>query len=185
MLTVACVLSDPIRPGHRNYDRSHVERLREQVAEHLTPPYTFICLDDSPFRGWWAKISLFETGRFEGRVLYLDLDVSITDSLDDIAYYPEPFVICGDWQYPLRFNSSVMSWDANGIASKIYDDFYWDVQEEYRGDQEWIFHCLPRAATFPRKWVRSYKADLKRGKNMLGSRVIVYHGSPKPWEVDD
>ena len=79
-LTVACVLS-----AGPTYNRSHVERLERMIATHMLQPYRFVCVDDSPFQGFWSKVSLFQTGRFSGRVLYLDLDVTVIGSLDDLA----------------------------------------------------------------------------------------------------
>src|SRR5687767_4298658 len=119
-MTVACVLSSV--PGKtRTYDRSHVERLQLQVRANLKQPHQFVCVDDSPLPGWWAKLDLFKPGRFSGRVLYLDLDVTITGGLDDLADYPGAFVICQDWGR-FGYNSSVMAWDA-GTADHLYDDF--------------------------------------------------------------
>ena len=178
MLTVACVLS----PGP-TYNRSHVDRLEVMVAQHMSQPYQFVCVDDSPFPGWWAKVSLFETGRFTGRVLYLDLDVTVVGALDDLVDYPYPFVAIADYLNPLIINSSIMAWDA-GIADSVYSDFTPDVMERLHGDQNWI-HEKVNATTFPKRWVPSYKANvLPTGKVPTDARVIVHHGFPKPWEVN-
>lgn len=181
MLTVACVLSEGPR---RAYDRSHVRRLGEMVAEHMLQPYCFVCLDDSPFSGWWAKVSLFEPGRFSGRVLYLDLDVTVVGGLDDLADYPAPFVIIRDWNLP-GFNSSVMTWDA-GVADHFYTHFTPEVMGRMPGDQNWIMKKMLSAATFPRDWCLSYKRHIRDGSGVLPSdaRVICFHGKPKPWEVE-
>ena len=87
-LTVACVLS----PGP-TYNRSHVDRLEGMVAQHMSQPYKFVCVGDSPFPGYWAKISLFQPGRFSGRVIYIDLDSTVIGSLDDLVKLPAPFTI--------------------------------------------------------------------------------------------
>ncbi len=186
MLTVACVLS----PGPI-YDRSHVDRLAGMVAEHMAQPYRFVCVDDSPFPGWWAKISLFEPGRFEGRVLYLDLDVTITGGLDDLAGFaadaPIPFAIIDDWNRP-GFNSSVMAWLA-GMGDRVFTEFEPSVVARLHGDQNWIQEQHPAAATFPRPWCCSYKKDIL--PRMLNDsvpkdcRVVVYHGAPKPWDLEN
>ena len=177
-LTVACVLS----PGP-TYNRSHVDRLEGMVARHMNQPYRFVCADDSPFPGWWSKVSLFEPGRFNGRVLYLDLDVTVVGPLDDLADYPYPFCAIRDYQYPLQINSSVMAWDA-GAADCVYNDFPPEAMKRFHGDQDWI-HSKMNATTFPKRWCPSYKAHvLPTGKVPKDAKVIVYHGSPKPWEVD-
>lgn len=178
-LTVACVLS---KHGNTKYDNSHVKRLENQVKDHMAQPYTFVCLDDSPLPGWWAKISLFEPGRFSGRVLYLDLDVTITGSLDDLVNMQSDFIICRDW---LRFgyNSSVMAWTSRA-ADHLYTQFTDRVMRSMHGDQDWITMMKPDAEKFPRDWCYSYKLGRRLGfpKDM---RVCVYHGQPKPWDVND
>ena len=186
MLTVACVLSEG-----PTYNRSHVSRLERMVAEHLKQPYRFICLDDSPFPGWWAKISLFEPGRFVGRVLYLDLDVSVIGNLDDLAAYPSPFAIIENFKEmkerdKARFNSSVMAWDA-GIADNMYSTFNGSVMQRMSGDQDYISEQMPNAATFPDGWCVSYKVRRYAKFNTLSkdTRVVCYHGKPKVWDLPD
>ncbi len=195
MLTVACVLS---KGPKRSYDATHVERLQKMVAEHVEQPYRFLCLTNEEvpceslplirnWPGWWSKIELFCPGLFRGerdRVLYLDLDVTVTGNLDDLANEPEPFIICRDFQrLGLGLNSSVMAWDA-GYADIIYTLFTEDVMERLNGDQNWIREVLPNATVFPRSWCISYKKSLgyKRPADM---RVLIYHGDPKPWDLDD
>jgi len=149
------------------------------VSEHMSQPYKFVCVDDSPFLGWWAKVSLFEPGRFSGRVLYLDLDVTVVSRLDDLADYPYPFAAIRDYQYPLQINSSAMTLDA-GVADCVYNDFTPDVMERLHGDQNWVNKKIPDAARFPAGWCRSYRQEC-RFSVPKGTRVVVWHGMPKPW----
>ena len=185
MITVACVCV----PGGI-YDASHVERLEGMVAAHLSQPHRFVCIDDSPWPGWWAKVSLFDPGRFDGRVLYLDLDVTVVGSLDDLAAYPHPFAAISDYLNPLVLNSSVMAWDASvstrGVADRVFTEFSASVMERLHGDQDWITKQMPAAVRFPRRWCPSYKANvLPAGHVPDGARVVVFHGRPRPWEVDN
>mgnify|MGYP001607000074 CR=1 FL=1 len=175
MTTVACCCV----PGPGNYAYEHVKRLQLQVAEHLKQPYQFFCLDDSPLPGWWAKISLFRPGRFTGRILYLDLDVTIVGSLDEVMNY-QRFAGARD---PLNrgINSSVMVWDA-GSQDRIYTEFTPDVMSRFHGDQDWINHiALP--AKFPVEWFPSFKYDLSYDMNNIhdGTKAVLYHGRIKPW----
>jgi hypothetical protein len=180
MLTVACVLSEGPR---RAYDRSHVARLQAMVARHLDAPHAFVCIDDAPWPGWWAKIALFAPGRFAGRVLYLDLDVTITGDLAPLAHFPAPFAIVKDWNRP-GFNSSVIAWDA-GAVDRLYIEFDADVMARLAGDQDWINERMPDAATFPLGWCASYRRHVRTHNHVPGSaRVICYHGFPKPWDVE-
>lgn len=181
VLTVACVLSPPTS-GAALYTEAHVERIREQVSAHIDSPYEFVCVDDSPYPGWWAKVSLFD-GRFKGRALYLDLDVDVVGGLDELAYYAEPFTAIQDFQHPVRINSSVMSWDAE-VAKHIHDNFTPEVMERLHGDQNWIQEQMP-CARFPKAWCQSYKLQQLRGGWMPDCRVRVYHGRPKSWELEE
>lgn len=201
MLTVACVLSEGPK---RTYDASHVERLMCQVDGHLSVPYRFVCLtnmDVSPsvpnvrqrmpaceniplerdWPGWFAKIELFRPGLFTGRALYLDLDVTVVSSLDQIANHPSPFVAIKDWQRP-TINSSVMAWDG-GVMDSPYTNFTPSVMDRLAGDQDWISEQMPNAETFPAKWCPSYRQSIRKFGVNAETKVVVYHGFPKPWEV--
>lgn len=177
MITVACVLSE----AGKKYDYSHVERLRKQIQ--LEQPYRFLCVDDSPYPYWWAKISLFEPQRFSGRVLYLDLDVDVIDTLDELVDFPAPFGCIKDWNVP-GYNSSVMVWDA-GHLDYLHKKFSANVKkfmDMYHGDQNFITdHSFP--AKFPTNWCSSYKKHVKSDTLPKESKVICYHGEIKPWHV--
>lgn len=179
MLTVACVCV----PGGI-YHEGHVERLRQMVERHLSLPFSFEVIRESPFPGWWAKVSLFEPRRFFGRVLYLDLDVTVVGSLNDLAELrAAPIYAISDYQRPLTVNSSVMVWRA-GHADAVYTRFTPDVMGRLHGDQDWINECV-RPARFPRRWCPSFKRDVQpAGRVPTDARVVVFHGKPKPWEVD-
>lgn len=176
MLTVACVCV----PGPGNYTAKHVDRLHGMVREHLSQDFEFTVLNESPYPGWWSKALLFEPGRFEGRVLYLDLDVTVVGSLDEVADYPARFAGIRDWLNP-GINSSVMVWDA-GTQDHVYTQFRPEIMDRLPGDQDWISRvALP--VKFPIEWFPSYKFNLNRDLNNLSpdAKAIIYHGQPKPW----
>ncbi len=195
MLTVACVLS---RGPKRSYDKSHVERLQKMVAKHLEQPYRFLCLTNNGrvpceslplvkgWPGWWSKIELFcpDLFKMNERVLYLDLDVTVIEGLDEIAYYPAPFAAIDDWLRP-TINSSVMVWDA-GVADHVFTNFTEDVMERLHGDQNWITEQMPKVETFPRDWCVSYRKSVRMfGVVPPAAKIVVFHGEPKPWDLDD
>jgi len=173
VITVVCVLSN----AGGKYDYSHVERLRRQIR--LKQPYKFVVLDDSPYPSWWAKISLFEPGRFTGRVLYLDLDVEIVDYLDEIVDYA-PFSAVRDYLNKNLINSSVMSWNA-GEQDHVYTKFKPEFMNKFPGDQEYIYSSSV-VSKFPKTWFPSYKHNCKDGVPD-GAKAIIYHGYPKPWDL--
>lgn len=66
---------------------------------------------------------------------------------------------------------------------------YWRGWRRFGGDQEWISsHLLPRRSihsrAFPPGWILSYKRH-GRPEPPPGAKIIVFHGSPKPHEVDN
>jgi hypothetical protein len=189
-LTVACVLSK-IPGKHSTYDRSHVDRLERMVRAHMRQPFQFVCVDDSPFPGWWAKISLFDPNLFKGRVFYLDLDTTVIGPLDDLADAPAPFAIIENFKEIREnnkaiFNSSVMTWDAS-YAYHLFTEFTPSVMYRLPGDQDWISERIPEAHMFPNNWCVSYK--VRRHLNFKSlpkdARIVCYHGKPKPWELPD
>ena len=163
------------------------------VSEHMSQPYKFVCVDDSPFLGWWAKVSLFEPGRFSGRVLYLDLDVTVIGSLDDLANLPATFAIVENFKEikepnKAKFNSSVMSWDAeHDSINRLFTEFNQSVMDRLNGDQDWISEQLPNVTTFQKDWCVSYKVRrfLKLRTMPKDARVVCYHGKPKPFDMPD
>jgi len=113
-----------------------------------------------------------------------------------------------------QFNSSVMRFTA-GAHEPLHGDFLrgvdtsalvrgdeWDATtrgydktvyrrgwRRFGSDQEWISSRLRRAGgvrrrAFPPGWVVSYKTHARRGLPP-DARIVVFHGSPKPHEVDD
>ena len=95
MLTVACVL----RKAGGAYDEKWVMRLKKNVAKHLTIPHKFVCLTNMKnmeipgveiqqltemWPGWWSKVELFSPGRFDGPVLYMDLDMMAIGNMDGL-----------------------------------------------------------------------------------------------------
>ena len=174
-VTVTCVCVPPA------YSETHVTRLFNLAREHLCG-FVFQPLWESPWPGWWSKISLFEPGRFNGRTLYLDLDTTPCGPLADLAEMEYDFIAARDW-LTLGINSSVMAWTPSERTERIYTEFVADpdgIMSRHHGDQTYIHAMMPDAQVFPRRWVRSYKAD----KPHADQRVTVFHGEPKPWDVE-
>jgi hypothetical protein len=165
------------------------------VARHLSLPYRFLCLTDDlrglegvdtqpltdSLDGWWNKLLLFKPGVLTGRMLYLDLDVVIVDSLDPLAERTEPLCIIRDYCFPDQYNSSVMAFHANAHP-QIWERFTQQVAKRLHGDQNWITEQVPGAYLWPPEWCVSYKWGAAQ-KLPKGARVVVMHGQPKPHEL--
>jgi hypothetical protein len=152
-LIVACVL----RSGG-DFDARDVIALRTGVAKHLPARHQFVCLTDAPIPGvlcfrlrddapkWWAKMELFRTDLFAGRVLYLDLDTLPVGDMTRLASYDGAFAMIRDLGSPKRRQSGVMAF-AGGGSGWIYDKWQADqgrIMQQYRGDGEWL-HAITEA----------------------------------------
>lgn len=156
---------------------------------------------------WWSKIGLFRHGYFTTPTLYLDLDVVITGpitpfldalrsdptrlwALDDFSYKISPWVgkeadlgwLGGPGASTI--NSSVMLFDKRHSWESlraVYDDFTPKVMDELHGDQNWITRRLwPNIGLLPEGVAGSYKYH-----SGLVYPIVVFHGNPKPHEVQN
>ncbi len=184
------------------YGPEYVRHLRDSVARNLTVPYTFYCITDrleapegmvhipcENQTGWWQKVNLFKPGLFEGRVLYLDLDVVIVKSLDSLVSSEGDFIMIenfGPNKSQSAFNSSVMLWTPNETSEKIYTCFTDEVMKILHGDQCWVWRVLGNSIlAFEKSLVESYKysAFNEWRRFSMNTSVMVFHGSPKPHQV--
>lgn len=194
-LTVACVL----RSGGP-YTPAYVQRIRRRVCEHLTAPHNFVCLTDLPVNGvdtvplahkwpgYWSKIELFRPGLFTGRVLYFDLDTDIVGSLDDLARFDGRFAMVHDWTEDIGA-SPVMAWDADRLnVADVYEPFARNptgAMASARGDQDWISNSLPWKSLrglYPGQIVSRWLECVEEVPE--GARVVCWHGTPRPHEID-
>lgn len=174
--TLACVM---VKGPRRRYTGKWVERLRGMVARHTDRPFRTVCLTDQPKempegvepalirnpgegRGWWAKMNLFHPGMpFDGRVLYLDLDVLVLGDLAPIIDFPADFAICADsapeWQGKnelkviKRYNSSCMVWD-HKARQRFFHAFKPEWMNELWSDQDALAMMSRKEMTFPPEW---------------------------------
>jgi len=170
MIVVACVLVK----GYVNYTSEYVSRLKSMVRRHLPIEHAFVCLTDQavdaqrwvidspdPQYPWWAKINLFDPKLFQvgQKVMYLDLDMLVVDSLlpiveaDRFTLIPHAGTFkgkAGKKIVPL-YNSSCMVWTAEE-GYHLYNAWSKDVTNRLWGDQDWIAERMPNAAKFPLTW---------------------------------
>jgi len=206
VLTVWCVC---VGDG---YKHDYVHILRNMVRRNLSIEHRFVCISDrhidgidtigppTNLQGWWQKLSLFKAGVAGETNLYLDLDVVVTGSLDELVarYSDKPLATPWNWARSGHggCQSSVMLWGGKD-AYTIYDEFpheiaHWPPINKppiLWGDQEFI--TTRRHNGFPvtqidADLVKSYKYHAKpMGRVPDNCRVVVFHGKPDPHECSE
>jgi hypothetical protein len=210
MRTIACMKwGTKYGPGYANV-------LLAMLNRFMTSPFRLICFTDdpdgldpaietrplpevpippgSPERGW-NKLGLFhpDIDLPAEPVLFLDLDVVITGSMDVFFEVPGEFRISNDWDWrkPGVGNSSVFRF-VPGTQDHIWTGFHDDPESaraSVRNEQEYVSRTARDLAFWPDPLCRSYKRHcLPRGflkafrKPRLpeGARVLIFHGDPKP-----
>ena len=138
--------------------------------------------------GWWAKIFLFKDGLFPygDRILFFDLDTLVVGTLDDVVQYQGDFAMLRDFYRPQHMQSSVMAW-RSGFGTHIWDEYLNAGMPTHDplGDQNWIEGLTEPDVLqdlFPGAFV-SYKVHCKPYPPR-GARIIVFHGKPRPHEVE-
>jgi uncharacterized Rossmann fold enzyme len=151
--------------------------------------------------GWWQKVWLFSSlmpWAHGERVVYLDLDVVITGSLEELV---ETKGIVKDWLWPC-YNSSVMVWD-HGEHPAIWSAFTPDIMtrtpgplvpagvlprgEINGGDQEWISELAQagdRWDLLRPDWCVNYRLSAQDWPP-TGCKVVSFNGKPKPHEITE
>ena len=104
--------------------------------------------------GWWNKLSLFRDDITDvgSHMLYFDLGVLITGSIDPLLFYDSDFAII-DNPYTPSFNSSIMRFKT-GARPDIWTDFSEKIAKRLPGDQDWLAIKVPDADLWPEGMVR-------------------------------
>lgn len=178
-LTVAVV-------NHGNYlgrGDHFVQTMQRMVARNLRQAHQFVCLkDEGDLPGWWSKIELFRPGRFNGRVLFMDLDSVVVGPLDELAA-TKGIIHLKDWGFENDiYCSSVMVWDA-GEHDDAFTKFTADVRDRMHGDQDWLTE-LGGWPALPPHLCRSYRHHCAvRGRPPKRCVHVSMHGHPKQTDL--
>lgn len=160
-------------------------------------PLPYVNVPQGPER-CWRKLGVFspeETG-LHGLTLFLDLDLVLLDSIDCFFEYPGEFIIIRDWLRDSKTgravgNSSVFRFDATKHHA-ILESFNADAQNiaaHHRCDQDWMTHYVGAPTYWPEAWCRSFKRHclqpfpislFKAPKHPPDTKILVFHGNPKP-----
>ncbi|SET17982.1 glycosyl transferase [Paracoccus homiensis] len=169
------------------YGPEYVNRLYAMIARNVTPPFRLYCFtdDDSALHpdiaarplpvfdyeppkrtfGKWPKSRLWgDLGDVTGTVLFLDLDVIITGSLDEFFDYgdPEDTILGLNPNTPLEKmgQTSVYRMKVGRLAA-LQDIFKADPQaaaDKYRFEQRFVTRNAPGGVKFwPRAWMAHFR----------------------------
>lgn len=209
------------------YPPYYVNRLYNMVMRSTSYEVDFYCITDDPhglndrisilplpdlgLQGWWYKLSLFSNDiyDFQGRLLYIDLDVVIVDNIDALLDQESNKLIIGEDLQTGEFNSSVFNLEANSLT-EIWTGFLKDrdnIVTSMHGDQDWISQFRTGVSAWPSDWIVSYKkqcnARVKHSWGVIGkilrktglmkikgesavpkgARIVQFHGKPDPEDV--
>lgn len=177
----------------RKYGPEYLDRLYGMVARHTTGPFTFWCVTDQPegirpevrclplpdlgcempknTYGIWGKSRLWNRDLGgpgvpgpQGPVLFLDLDVVVTGSLDAFFTHgqPDDIILARNPNTPLEKlgQTSIFRFPVGKLAP-LRDRFLADPQgvaDEYRFEQRFVTRNAPGGVTFwPKGWVAHFK----------------------------
>ena len=156
-----------------------------------------------PWPGYWSKLNLFDPA-IKGPLLYFDLDVMVVGSLADFQAARRLTMLRALRPRPgSHVNSSIMYlpeadrypvWRTFMGGPKLAIKAYaWKSgSSKYAfGDQgfmEWVWAKEGRPVAVWQKTcpgqVESYKAGVrKRGGVGPNTRVVYFHGNPRPWDM--
>lgn len=198
-LSVVCV-----RWGDK-FSADYVNILYDAVRKNLDADFEFICVTDDldayddgiktiklpdGLTGWWGKLWLFSEvfqEQCQDRILFFDLDTIIVGDLEEIASYNGEFCILEDFYRPKGYGSGLMAWK-KGFGYDIWEKWIEAGKPEVDGgDQAWIERCVQDADRwqhlFP-DYVVSFKEHAEQWMPDK-SKIICFHGFPKPDECKD
>ena len=200
------------------YPALFVNRLYGMVARNTTWSFRFVCFtDDSsgirsevecqplptvnydPKLGkYWPKLGLMQKnlGGLSGMTLFLDLDLVILDSIDDLFTYPGRFLIIREWKDPeLGYgNSSVVRFFI-GHESAVLDRFYATPPDVIIGtyaskEQNFLTKAVDEASFWPPAWVPPFNLDCLPRNRLVrffarpvqpkDGKILVFYGSITP-----
>ena len=166
---------------------------------------------DGPKKAWWYKTQLFNVKEYAGPMIYFDLDLMIIGDLNWMRKLPmEQFHAVRDFKCLWRkhrqaINSSIMAFD-NRNFEHIWPKFRDNkdrLMHMYHGDQDYLnAEIIEHRRYLPENKIESYRWQVLHGGMDFRTRtypqqqdidvkigddtaIIVFHGDPKPHEVNN
>lgn len=208
-----------IKWGDR-YGAEWVNRLYGMVVRNTSWKIRFVCFTDDPTGirkevecrplpagtldmlaaagKQWRKLSLMEKGLGDltGMTLFLDLDLLVVGSLDDLFTCPGRFLITREWKHPeLGYGNSSVFRFFIGEESYVLDKFRATPADDLKhiyGDKEQNFlsKAVEQVEFWPSAWCLPFSGGCAPRNRVLrylstpvrptGARIVVFFGSITP-----
>jgi hypothetical protein len=203
------------------YGADYVNRLNSMVQRNTKRPTRILCFTDDvtgidpsvvtaplpafpniPERvQWtgWRKLSLWQSplSGLAGDVLFFDLDVVITGSIDEFFdFEPGRFAVAENWtEMGQNIGNTTVYRFPVGRMSHIYDDFNREPERylaQYRNEQKYVSGVAGDMVFWPQGWTYSFKHDLmpRWPLNFMvppalpaGTKLVAFTGKPDPDEA--
>lgn len=201
------------------YGALDVNRLYGGIARNITPPFRLICFTDDTAglraevdtrplpdfayeppkntKGKWPKSRLWgDLGDVTGVVLFMDLDVVVTDNLDGFFAFgrPEDVVLARNATTPFeKLGQTSIYRMPVGALKPLQALFAADPQkvaDEYRFEQRFVTRNAPGGVTFwPKGWVSHFRWHcvptfplnyLREPVPPKGTKVVIFPGATDP-----
>ena len=202
------------------YGAPYVNRLYAMVARNLTPPFSFTCFTDDAegfhpgiraeplppldvamptgTKGIWPKARLWgpELGGLTGPVLFMDLDLVVTGSLDDFFSFgaPDEVILARNPNTPMeRLGQTSLFRFPVGKLVPLQERFRADPQavaDAFQFEQRFVTREAPGGVRFwPAGWVRHFRFHCARPlplnyllapKLPADARVVIFPGGLLP-----
>lgn len=207
------------------YGPDYLHRLHRMIARHTTPPWTLWCMTDDPASlpdgvrplplldlgcapptgtfGIWGKSRIWAEDLSGGRgdgprgpVLFMDLDLVVTGSLDGFFTHgrPDDVILARNWNTPLEKlgQTSLFRYPVGKLAPlrAMFQADPQGIADRYRFEQRFVTRNAPGGVSFwPYGWVRHFKLDcvppfplsLARAPRLpRGTKVVIFPGTMNP-----
>jgi hypothetical protein len=199
------------------YGPEYVNRLYSMVRRNTTGDLHFVCLTDDPTgvgeevrclpcptvpmkHPWcntgWRKLALWQPQLYDlrGTFLFMDLDVVIVDSIDELFTWGDGFCVMRNWTQPKKKigNTSVFRYEI-GSHPEIWEGVLAQRDElvpQHINEQTYISNVVSRMSFFPEPWCALFKVHcvprsvpmrwLREPCYPEGTKVVAFPGNPNP-----
>ncbi len=214
MQTVICM-----KWGTR-YDYNYVNNLYEAIKKHTKKNTQLICFTDDDknitkniickplpkinlptqiAETPWRKLSVWQypLNELEGDILFLDLDLVITNNIDKFFdYKPGTYCVIENWTQIGKYigNTSCFKFPVKKF-SFIFEHFEknpYEIWKRFHIEQVYISKFIPEQNFWPNDWCKSFKHNLlpkwpvrlwKAAELPHETSIVAFTGKPDPIDV--